>query len=480
MKYHSPSYFLALALALAAGCATLNYQKVPKGERKRYFELAAVSSQKTADEYAALADSTDREMFWQKFWKEKDPTPTTQGNERYQEHLRRVAYADSFFPQLINFWDDRGRIYIKYGEPDHREVNPMGDALYGSDPFAATDDIDTRLEDEQLTIRRTSGTYGWERWTYGQLAQTFSFLQRDVGYFLVRDLEAAKSGGYQSTIKSLQAVDVPMPTLGDTMPSDIYRHDYGQPLNFPFDLARFAAPGKAEVWLSYSVPLGMIDYDTADGRGLLNRSIVIFDERMAEVGRDEKVLTPQASGDQRENRQAQLVDLAKFYLSPGGYSLAISLTDLNSGKTGIYRYKFTIIDYKAEAQETSDLLLCSDIRQDSSQGRFTRGGYRLIPQPGKSFKKGRNLYFYCELYNLKYSPAQPRMLLARYLIFPKKGNKARASRQELIPADSQTTVLASGLEASDLPSGDYILVVEISDQNNQKVKNLATSFRIHK
>ncbi len=475
MKYRSPLYFMAFALALMGGCATLNYQKVPKPERKRYFELAAVSSQKAADEYAALADSTDREMFWRKFWKEKDPTPTTQGNERYDEHLRRVAYADTFFPQLITFWDDRGRTYIRYGEPDYREVNPMGDALYGHDPFDVSIDADI----EKGSRRKISGTYGWEKWTYSQLAQTFSFLQRDVGYFLVRDLDAAKSGIAAATIMSMQAIDAPMPTLSDTMASDLYRHDYGQPLNFPFDLARFAARGKAEVWISYSIPLGKIDYDTADGRGLLNRSIVIFDENMAEVGRDEKVLTPEAPGDQMENPQAQLVDLAKFHLSPGGYSLAISLMDLNSGKTGIYKYKFPIIDYKAEAQETSDLLLCSDIRQDSSQGRFSRGGYRLIPQPGRSFKKGRDLYFYCELYNLKYSPAQPRILRVRYLIFPKKGNKARASRQELVPAGSQTTALASGLAVSDLPAGDYILVVEIRDQNDGKVKNVAASFRIH-
>jgi hypothetical protein len=70
-------------------------------------------------------------------------------------------------------------------------------------------------------------------------------------------------------------------------------------------------------------------------------------------------------------------------------------------------------------------------------------------------------------------------LRVRYLIFPKKGNKARASRQELVPAGSQTTALASGLAVSDLPAGDYILVVEIRDQNDGKVKNVAASFRIH-
>ena len=160
--------------------------------------------------------------------------------------------------------------------------------------------------------------------------------------------------------------------------------------------------------------------------------------------------------------------------------MAISLMDLNSGKTGIYKYKFSVIDYKTGAEETSDLLLCSDIRQDSSQGRFSKGGYRLIPQPGKSFKKDRDIYFYCELYNIKYSPAEPRMLRVRPLIFPKKGNKVMASQPVLIRAGSETLALTSGIATGDLPAGDYILVVEIWDQDNGKVKNVATSFRIHK
>jgi len=480
MKYRLLSYFLSIILALMAGCATLNYQKVPKSERKRYFELAAVSSQKMAEEYTAIADSADREMFWQKFWKERDPTPTTQGNERYEEHLRRVAYADTFFSKVVHFWDDRGKIYIKYGEPDYRELNPMGDALYGSDPFASTDDIDAKVDDEPVTIRRMSGTYGWEKWTYNSLAKVFSFLQKDVGYVLVKDLDAAKSGGHQSTIKSLQAIDAPMPTLGDTLSPDIYQHDYGQPLNFPFDLARFAARGKAEVWISYAIPLEEIAYDAEDGRGFLNRSIVIFDENMAEVSRDEKVLTPESPEEQIKNSQVQLIDLAKFGLLPGGYSMAISLMDLNSGKTGIYKYKFSVIDYKTGAEETSDLVLCSDIRHDSTEGRFNKGGYRIIPQPGKSFKRGRDIYFFYELYNVKHSPAEPRMLRVRHLIFPKKGNKAMSSQPVLIRAGSETLALASGIATTDLPAGDYILVVEISDQNNGKLKNVATSFRIYK
>ncbi|HTY07531.1 MAG TPA: hypothetical protein VMF29_00055, partial [Candidatus Edwardsbacteria bacterium] len=78
---------MTLAALLAAGCATLSYQQLPRSERKRYFELAAVGTQQDLDRYLALPDSAAREQFWRTFWKAKDPTPTTERNERYEEHV---------------------------------------------------------------------------------------------------------------------------------------------------------------------------------------------------------------------------------------------------------------------------------------------------------------------------------------------------------------------------------------------------------
>jgi|GEM_PF-4706853 len=478
MKHKTLIFHILLWSLWAGGCATLNYQNIPKPERKRYFELAAVASQEKADQYAALPDTVQREAFWQKFWKEKDPTPTTRRNERYEEHQRRVAYADTFFFQPAYFWDDRGKIYIKYGEPDFRESNPMGDALYSSDPFASTDDISGNADGEQRAVRIMSGTYGWEKWTYERLGTAFSFMQKDVGYFLVKDLGAAKSGSHRATVKSLQAADLPMPFLEDSLGSDIYEHDYGQPLNFPFDLARFFSSGRAEIWISYAVPLGSIAFDETSGRGLLSRSIVIMDDDLNEVGRDEKTLTPLRPAGPKSSNDIQAIDLAKFILLPGSYTLAISLLDLNSGKTGIYKYRFSVIDYAKGAEETSDLVLCNDIRRDSSEGTFNRGGYKIIPQPNRAFRKGRDIFFYYEIYDLKGGGTKPHTLQTRHLIFPKKGNKAMASQQESIPVASPVTSLASGLATSDLPAGEYILVLEIKDQDNGKTRNIAKPFRI--
>jgi len=56
--------------------------------------------------------------FFRKFWKKKDPTPTTLLNERYVEHFQRVKHCMENFPDIIPpYYDDRGMIFVKYGPP---------------------------------------------------------------------------------------------------------------------------------------------------------------------------------------------------------------------------------------------------------------------------------------------------------------------------------------------------------------------------
>jgi len=74
----------------------------------------------------------ERERFLEEFWKRLDPTPGTATNEVKLEFDRRIAYANaqfSFFQK--GMLSDRGRIYVRYGEPDliEKQVVPTkGDA----------------------------------------------------------------------------------------------------------------------------------------------------------------------------------------------------------------------------------------------------------------------------------------------------------------------------------------------------------------
>lgn len=79
------------------------------------------------EDLRAIEDAPDDSLavFWKEFWLKRDPTPETQHNESLLEFLKRVDYATQNFGVLEPGWrSDRGRIYIKYGEPDEIERYP--------------------------------------------------------------------------------------------------------------------------------------------------------------------------------------------------------------------------------------------------------------------------------------------------------------------------------------------------------------------
>lgn len=69
------------------------------------------------------------------FWDKHDPSPGTLRNEAREEFYKRVLLADerySLHARLKGWRSDRGRIYIKYGDPDeiNSEVHPLDSPPY--------------------------------------------------------------------------------------------------------------------------------------------------------------------------------------------------------------------------------------------------------------------------------------------------------------------------------------------------------------
>ncbi len=76
-----------------------------------------------------FADAIDR------FWQVHDPSPGTVRNEARESFYQRVIQADERYTihkRLRGWRSDRGRIYIKYGEPDdiQSEVHPIEEYPY--------------------------------------------------------------------------------------------------------------------------------------------------------------------------------------------------------------------------------------------------------------------------------------------------------------------------------------------------------------
>jgi GWxTD domain-containing protein len=470
---------ILLLTAFAIGCATLPRTELPATDRQRYHELQAVASPEEAELYRGQPDSLTRQRYWDKFWLRWDPTPTTVANERLDEHQRRVQHAEDNFTSSNFLWDDRGRIYIKYGEPDEREWYPMGESLFRNDMGAVSAALERGVELNQAKRSPVSSNYAWERWAYHRLGRELHFVERDVGYRLVKDIATAKDATYQASLRSLKAYDIdPATALPSGLPIQDYAHEYGQPLDFPFGVARFAEGAGAEVWVYYSLPLGELRYDDSTRSGLVSRAIVIRDDQLEEISRDETILRPPQLGDKVALAGAQGVDVCRFPLAPGDYTLSISLMDLNSGKTGIYQYRFPVVDYLRERRPASDLLLAGSIVTTDDSSRFVRNGHRIVPQAGCTFKKGRDLYLYYEIYNLAGAADGLCRTELSYYILSKKGRRAQRTEPVKVEIRGPRMDRAAGIDLADLDAGEYVLMVEAHDLNDGSVRTLAQAFKI--
>ena len=76
-------------------------------------------------EHLENASESEKEELFREFWKHRDPTPDTEENEIKDEFYRRIDFCNQNFTVFMldkEGWEtDRGKIFLKYGEPSQVE-----------------------------------------------------------------------------------------------------------------------------------------------------------------------------------------------------------------------------------------------------------------------------------------------------------------------------------------------------------------------
>jgi GWxTD domain-containing protein len=79
-------------------------------------------------EWASLASASERAEFVQKFWASRNPRPGTDDNTFQTTFERRVAFADTYFPQdekQRGSMTDRGMVFVLLGPPTYVGRKPI-------------------------------------------------------------------------------------------------------------------------------------------------------------------------------------------------------------------------------------------------------------------------------------------------------------------------------------------------------------------
>lgn len=91
-----------------------------------YREIRYIAKGSQWKEYRKLKNRMDQMAFLKVFWKELDPTPATDENERLIQHIHRMRFAENNYAAgrgKRGSDTDKGRIYIKFGEPSDIQYN---------------------------------------------------------------------------------------------------------------------------------------------------------------------------------------------------------------------------------------------------------------------------------------------------------------------------------------------------------------------
>lgn len=277
------------------------------------------------EEYFSLNAGYDRQEWLRKYWKQCDPTPTTETNERKIEFERRVNYARTHFSEPWNFrhfkylrnqylregwehapWDARGETYIKYGEPDFQSI----------------------------------AGYHKEEWIYYRYNVDFIIEQYMTNIYA----NAISPGSLSKAIYRDRYYYVETNFIFN--PEFRYRHDYqAEPIkNFELKIEDNSNVKAGNVLVHYKIPIKEFQIAERDKNYQIKYSqhYVVLNEDMREVLGYEttKVFTePLASTLKKQKNIEQTIELN---LEHGEYMFAIRINDMASKKLGIYVENFVV------------------------------------------------------------------------------------------------------------------------------------------
>lgn len=158
-------------------------------------------------------------------------------------------------------------------------------------------------------------------------------------------------------------------------------------------------------------------------------------------------------------------------LRPGEYDFSLEIHDLNSGREGKVSRKISSIRWKDELT-LSDIQFATAVKQDTTQGPFTKRGLMVTPNPTHHFGNRRMLlYSYSEIYNLKGEEYE-----VRYSIYDEKGSLVKTLPPRRFPTTGATSLEVGAINVIALPAGDYHLRVEVEDGIGSAVSE--SSFKV--
>src|SRR6185312_499377 len=394
-----------------------------------------------------LSNNAERDIFIEGFWQRRDPTPDTAENEYKEEHYRRIAYANEHFAAGMPGWKtDRGRIYIMYGPPSSIDAHPMGGPYQRSAeegggqtetfPFEVWryrylegigQEIEIEFVDDcqcgayEMTLDRSkkdallhvpnAGLTTFEEMGMANKADRFHGGLENLGQGPFNQNLQTKEFDRLDTFAKLNA---PPPVKFKDL-DEIVTHKIRYNL-LPFDVRVDFVKLTSDTVLvpvTLQTPLKGLTWTNKDGvqRAVLNVFIKLSTLSGRTVQTFEDTIRKDIPAELLEKELANVALWPKAVpMRPGLYRLDVVIKDVNGDKVGTYSHGWQVPDFADDKLTSSSLILADQVQKvparEIGNGDFVIGETkvrpRVQPSDGKpaSFKKGENVNFWMQVYNL--------------------------------------------------------------------------------
>lgn len=169
--------------------------------------------------------------------------------------------------------------------------------------------------------------------------------------------------------------------------------------------------------------------------------------------------------------QPHFIDQQRISLPFGVYEIDLVLKDNHGKETPVEHSEVLAMEFNKMDLKFSDFQFIESFQTTKENSVLTKSGFDLVPYVGDFFPADvTKLTFYTELYNLDKKIGADQDFLYRYYLESFEtnfslGDFSKFTRQK---ASSVNPLLAT-LLITNLPSGNYNLVVEAKDRNNELI-----------
>jgi GWxTD domain-containing protein len=169
------------------------------------------------------------------------------------------------------------------------------------------------------------------------------------------------------------------------------------------------------------------------------------------------------------NINFSFIDQQRFLLPNGDYDFEIIISDKNEEKEPYITTEPIIVDFPADSVSLSDIQLIKSFTKTEESNILTKSGYDLVPNVYNFYPSSINeITFYSEVYNADKLFGENGPFLVSYFIESfNTGAKINFLQKFKREKASTVNVVFNKFDISRLPSGDYSLVVEVRDRENE-------------